>query len=160
MPPTIGPQCAPLLRTTLGDTTMAKGKSTRNADGSPSSLTSLLSGSSPLAIPSPPVTPLDDPVILNQLNHGRYDDPVSDRRRYHPEGRYRPATALIKDAARVVVGKEPHSLLFNLPNIVAICVRRKTRREVLFALDRHHRKGSGGGRRKPRKRNNYSGIKC
>lgn len=118
----------------------------------------MLSAGEQLAIPSPTISPLDDPVIRQQLYHGRYDDPSADRRRYHPQTRFRAPDALIKAAARLAVGHEPYSLHFRLPRLVKICLRRKSRREVLFALDRMHKKGRGGG--KPRKRDAYFRIGC
>lgn len=45
---------------------------------------------------------------------------------------------------------------FRAPNQVIVCVRRKTRREVLHALNLTGR-GSGGGRRR---RNVWSSIGC
>lgn len=57
--------------------------------------------------------------------------------------------------------KSPYSLMaskpimaFQHPKFVAVCVRRKQRREVLLALGL-----GGGGKRKPR-RNNLSNVRC
>ncbi|AXH77661.1 MAG: hypothetical protein [Microviridae sp.] len=56
----------------------------------------------------------------------------------------------------------PDRVQFRVPHMVAMCVRRKIRREVMHALDHtHKRKGRGGGRRHERaKWNEFSLIKC
>lgn len=88
---------------------------------------------------------------------------VEDRRRYHPDGARRPAIGFNKWAPRVIVPKwaalggaaVTAKLAFSSPDQVALCVRRKIRREVMFA------KGKGGrrGQRRPR-RSWYSRISC
>lgn len=88
---------------------------------------------------------------------------VEDRRYFHPMGPARPASAFTRSSSRVVVPKwstvgaagVTAKLAFNSPSSVLVCVRRKSRREVLFA------KGKGGrrGQRRP-KRNIWSSIKC
>lgn len=151
--PQIGHSALPLLRTTLGDTTMARGSKTRNsAVGTPSTLTSLLLPA-PTAIPSP----LNDPIILAQLHHGNYDDPSLDLRVHHPNRQGRPAPAPFRNANTIVTGRNLIATRFNLPNLVGICVRRRIRREVLFALNRQTRGGGGG---KPRHRNRFSKVRC
>lgn len=53
------------------------------------------------------------------------------------------------------IGTLPHQVAFAQPKQVSVCVRRKTRREVLFAKQRT-RKGSGARRT----RNEWSDVKC
>lgn len=45
-------------------------------------------------------------------------------------------------------------LTFRAPQYVAVCVRRKRRREVLFA------RGKGGGGKRPGRRNFFSNVRC
>lgn len=88
---------------------------------------------------------------------------VEDRRRWHPEGQKRAARAFNRWSPRVITPKWAAlggaaitaKLAFAGPSSVAICVRRKRRREVLMA------KGYGGrrGQRRPR-RSWYSNIRC
>lgn len=87
---------------------------------------------------------------------------LEDRRVYHPERYYRPARALSKLAGSVklkrVAGNRqrlfaPDVLRFAIPEKVAVCVRRKERREVIFALKRF---GRGGARR----RSYFSDVSC
>lgn len=83
---------------------------------------------------------------------------TGDRRRYRPDASTRPPHALTASAARVVARPDPShpgALAFKHPPHVAICVRRKQRREVLFALKKT-RKGAGA----KRKRNFWSDISC
>ncbi|QXP44185.1 MAG: hypothetical protein [Arizlama microvirus] len=97
---------------------------------------------------------------------------IEDRRDYHPEGPARPARSLSSARHRLVMTPQPQlpsrlpdtftptipvGVSFEAPRRVAICVRRKQRREVLHALgktgrgSRHHRK--------PRK-SYYSEVNC
>lgn len=93
---------------------------------------------------------------------------VEDRRTYHPLGYFRPARTIsghpvgpvvvtknrsTKNQARPFLAK---GLSFALPKKTLICVRRKTRKEVLHALKKVG-KGKSGGRRR---RNWYSNIGC
>lgn len=92
---------------------------------------------------------------------------LSDRRLYHPEGFFRPAIAQPKVAARIIggpgksqAGRKLHSLsheklTFAVPDKVAICVRRKRRKEVMFAKN----KAGKSGQKRP-KRNYWSSISC
>lgn len=80
---------------------------------------------------------------------------VGDRRLWQPDRSTRPPHAVRPGASRVVAGARPEALRFADPQLVAICVRRQVRREVLFAL-RKTRKGSGARRRK----NFWSAISC
>ena len=104
---------------------------------------------------------------------------LEDRRRYHPLGRYAPPQALPKDAARVVVPvkKRRHPrhvaraispgvraqmdaawpterLAFKVPRRVSMCVKPKTRRELILAS------GRGGGGHRPPKPNPWSKVEC
>lgn len=146
---------------------MAKGKSNRgSATGTPSSLTQLL------ALPKTPTAirsslTIQDPIIQNSIQQEReYVKSLEDRRTFHPAGKLnRPAAATPRSASRltayssraITVGDVPDRIAFSLPQKVAICVRRKIRREVVHALQLHRRHGSGSGRRR---RTPYSGIKC
>lgn len=87
-----------------------------------------------------------------------------DRRQWHPLKPWAPAAATVKAAARTVLRDTPRQAFFGgqtkairafaVPPSVAICVRRKRRKEVIHAL------GVAGGKvRKPR-RNAYSKISC
>lgn len=91
-----------------------------------------------------------------------------DRRLYHPLDDVRPAKGLSKYASQITVtpykrnkarpkaAPTPDVFRFNAPQKVAVCVRRKTRREVLFALKRTGK----GSRRRRRRRNYYSEVSC
>jgi len=88
-----------------------------------------------------------------------------DRRAYHPISRaFRPAFS-IPTAARIIKAVEPKAsrrfqsqtkatLAFAEPRRVLVCIRRRTRKEVLLALGK-----GGGGKRKPR-RNHLSEVTC
>lgn len=88
-----------------------------------------------------------------------------DRRTFHPDGRFRPAPTLVRAARRLVVARPQkprlsvsqlnHRIGFAIPKKVLICVRRKERREVIFA-----RRGHGKGARSPKTRNIWSNVKC
>lgn len=121
-----------------------------------------------------PLSPVVDPLL---------DDPLlamEDRRTWHPAGPARPsmmtwssdvvadrASTFVRntlydvsgrryvDRARNYVGA---ALAFRDPSRVALCVRRKIRKEVLFALSPHRRIGAGRG--KHRRRNWASSIRC
>lgn len=96
---------------------------------------------------------------------------VEDRRTFHPE-RYRPAAGLRNQRHKLVLlnasKKAARNPLrpFSLPTTarigfrgarsVVICMRRRMRREALWALNRV---GRGAPRRRPR-RNAYSSILC
>lgn len=89
---------------------------------------------------------------------------LEDRRTWHPSGPLRPAGALSRSARTLVVERSgparwqdplPGRVQFSVPEKVSGCVRRKERREVLFA------KGHGGkGSRRAKRRNNWSDVKC
>lgn len=88
---------------------------------------------------------------------------LEDRRQWHPDGARRAAKAFNRWAPRVVVPKwaalggaaVTAKLAFTDPSSVAICVRRKIRREVMFARGHSGRRGQ----RRP-KRNWFSTIRC
>lgn len=92
---------------------------------------------------------------------------LEDRRAFHPDGRYRAPAATPKAAARIIAKPARSagghykfreygspSIGFSRPSGVAICHKRKTRREVLFASGH-----SGSGNRKG-KRNYTSKFHC
>lgn len=96
--------------------------------------------------------PLSVPVLRRSL--------PGDRRLFEP-ARVRPAAAVVRGAARLVVFKPrsrvmSHRVSFAMPKKVALCVRRQRRREVLFAA------GVGGarGRKRPPRRNEFSDVSC
>lgn len=138
---------------------MAKGKSSRgNAHGTPSSLTSLLSPSKNYPLQPSTVTFIV-PTPADVLG-------VVDRRTYTPTpyrviSSPRKAARLIPDrmgqSIRDQVGPVPSGVQFANPKHVAICVRRKARREVLHALKLTKKRGKGGGKTK---RNLWSTVKC
>lgn len=101
---------------------------------------------------------------------------IEDRRRYHPLGRdtypqsvkYRKATDLIARGRKVQSSHQtnnfattmfdqdvPQRLGFRIPDQVAVCIRRKIRRQVIHAFDIAGRRGLSGP-----KYNNYSKIRC
>lgn len=108
--------------------------------------------------------------ITNQRLRSFISEPVrshlqmlEDRREYHPL-KPRPAKAVVRSSTRLVVPnvKKPvfrsmpsPAVSFAVPKHVAICVRRKARREVILA-------GGYGGRRRQRKPrwSEYSQVRC
>lgn len=92
--------------------------------------------------------------------------PVEDRRQYHPLNVFRPARTVFgskvgplrvaRPSAGATRKRLPIGVRFDVPAQVAVCVRRKRRKEVLHALKRVG-KGSGGGKRR---RNFWSGVQC
>lgn len=91
--------------------------------------------------------------------------PVEDLRRYHPLGAARSVKVVTGHAVqplrvarpgrppRVHPQNVPSGLAFAVPRKTVICIRRKRRREVLFA--KNVRRGSGS-----RRRNFWSDIRC
>lgn len=84
-----------------------------------------------------------------------------DLRTFHPEGRSRPFTAIRppRSSSNIITSKpigvrKVSRLTFRFPQNVSVCVRRKTRREVLMAL------GKGGGRHSPPRLTDRSKISC
>lgn len=91
---------------------------------------------------------------------------VEDRRTFHPRGEVREARSfrtphhqlVYRPAAPVIMGhpnRIPQSVAFHAPREVLVCVRRKTRKEVLHAFN----KTGKSGQKRPR-RNHYSSISC
>lgn len=94
---------------------------------------------------------------------------LEDRRTFSPEIA-RPARGVRRDATRLMVSPNvnkpvkatemptvPTGVQFADPRRVAICMRRKTRREVIFA------RGSGGGRKRKHRRakwSEFSTVRC
>lgn len=89
------------------------------------------------------VTALEDRRFFNPL--GPYRTPAT----FGPQRRFRPAVTYSSSPGNIPIG-----IGFARPDTVAICVRRKVRREVLFAKNK-----SGGRHRRPR-RNYWSSVKC
>lgn len=93
---------------------------------------------------------------------------VEDRRFYNPLGSYAPARSLNRRSRLVIVSpnvnksrpvssfRVPSAIGFDVPSRVAVCVRRKQRKEVLHAL-KFTGKGSGGGKHR---RTYWSGVSC
>lgn len=89
---------------------------------------------------------IQPPTLLNQ----------NDLRRYRPDRSVQPPQYTNKNATRIKQGRFPRTLKFAAPPRVAICVRRKQRKEVLFAK-RLTRAGAGA---KNRNFNFWSRISC
>lgn len=126
------------------------------AKGSKSKKATTLDG---LLSPNTLTTLAQLPTSMEQQTYLRStpDAPIADRRRYHPARNVRPADALIRGAARPVIGKYTYQTRFAVPHMVAICLRRKARREVLHAFKLTRKSGRGGS---PRRRNFYSSMGC
>lgn len=104
---------------------------------------------------------LSSPVRLPSVLRSVALDPLGDLRRYDPRRDLRPAFATVRKAARISERPSRSSLLmapgrfgFADPRKVMICVRRKERRQVLFA------KGVGGSRVRRGRRNAWSYVFC
>lgn len=88
---------------------------------------------------------------------------IEDRRRWSPLGFASPAGAKSRMSRRLTVSganstarlTPPSGLSFSVPRDVAVCVRRKERREVIFA-----QRKAGKGARSPRRRSKFSDIGC
>lgn len=90
---------------------------------------------------------------------------LEDRRLYHPERDFRPARSFFTGPRLVVRNANiwqkrnrfavPSAVGFSVPRDVAICIRRKARREVIHAK-RLTARGAGGSKR----RNWFSDIHC
>lgn len=85
---------------------------------------------------------------------------VEDRRVYSPDFQTRPPGSLRKSHSRIKARAhtKDYALNFTAPQYVAICRRRKSRREVLFSLKIAGK--SGVGRNKKRHTNFWSRISC
>lgn len=94
---------------------------------------------------------------------------LEDRRQYHPDGPYRSARGFTTSAPQLVA-REPRStggntfrpynaqtkaiVAFSAPKRVAVCVRRKIRKEIMHAM------GAAGGKVRKPKRNFMSNHRC
>lgn len=97
---------------------------------------------------------------------------IEDRRQWHPEEPFEPARSarslsdsfVVADPVRPTKRQAPGRPLsisadvfrFKVPDNVAVCIRRKERREVLFAK----RKTGKGSRKRFRRRNYYTEVSC
>jgi len=110
---------------------------------------------SPLLVRSNPLN------IVNALSPVHYTQPYqewigSDRRLFRPDRSTAPPGSQRRSAVRLKPTTTPWGLRFSQPNLVSLCIRRKIRKQVLFALKRN-KKGSGT---KKRHRNFWSSISC
>lgn len=98
------------------------------------------------------------PLLLGLAQARAIVRAIEDRRRFHPLGLRRPAGSMLRSDRRLVEQAPPRKrgFSFAVPNRVAVCVRRKTRREVIFAK-RLNGKGAGA---RHRRRSYYSDIGC
>lgn len=84
---------------------------------------------------------------------------IEDRRTFHPERDFRQPMDTTAEPAgyrrQKSYSTRQHLVRFDAPEKALVCVRRKTRREVIFAK-RKHRKGAGSRRH----RNYLSNIRC
>lgn len=108
-------------------------------------------------------------AIQYSTSPASYFPSVEDRRTFHPLGPFRPArttggrrasvsssaSGLDRRAKSRAFRNLISTIKFAAPRDVLICVRRKSRREVLFARKKT-RRGSGA----PKNRNWYSSISC
>lgn len=79
-----------------------------------------------------------------------------DRRSFHPLRSVRPAGVVSRRSQRrLIETSTPSTLTFASPRKVLVCVRRKTRRQVLHALNR-----TGRGARSKKHQNNFSRVSC
>lgn len=105
------------------------------------------------------------PIKLRELPISRYDlatetiEILGDDRQYHPLGPARPQQRATGQVAtlRRTYNSLNHKIGFNTPDNVFRCIRRKSRREVLFAFNKQRKRGQGGGKYK---RNYWSQFKC
>lgn len=103
-------------------------------------------------------TPITRP--LPGLHHVRRAEvlEVEDRRRYHPLGALAPPSRALPRANEVRPSRNPATpwgFNFRIPNAVAICVRRKQRKEIIHAKRIAGKRGLSGG-----KRNVWSTVGC
>lgn len=123
----------------------------------------------PYPEPRPFVPAPVSPAILPGSLRARMVASLEDRRQFYPGPR--PPASVDRRSRRMVVAAPKaknltgrmdqwlsHRLAFALPENVAICAKRKIRREVLMALKPFRRKGGGGGSK--RRRNEFSDVRC
>lgn len=117
------------------------------------------------------LTPISRPSRLISPDLSPMPDLFDDRRQWHPDSPYQAPMSLLGPLPAVVIeaparpGRRPRGSasgspyrypVFSTPSKVAVCVRRKDRREVLFA-----KKRTGKGSRSFRRRRNYqSDVRC
>lgn len=113
---------------------------------------------------TPSLTSLLRPIPKTKYPNLRYtihdilpldDATFPDRRAYAPDKSIKPPASITRGATRIRAGYHPRSLHFQTPNLIALCLKRKMRKEVLHAL----RKTGKGGNKK-RKLNFWSRIGC
>ena len=105
-------------------------------------------------LPSP-YTPSPQKILSNTLRQ------IEDRRTFHPQAEKRPARSINRAQHKLVLHKPnapklSHKVAFSAPKNVLICIRRKRRKEVLFAK-KQTRKGAGAKRHR---RNYFSEVTC
>lgn len=147
---------------------MAKGRSSRGHFQPPTSTPRVRTIS-----PSFSVTPTNWRSVLSPPSRVSLQE-IEDRRLFNPLGRFAPPKTLSGTPASVTVRNKPPTakqrassfhnkvrsqtkavLTFQEPSRTVMCIRRKERREVLFA------KGGAGSRRmRPPKRTPWSNISC
>lgn len=115
--------------------------------------------------PGPSLSTFLSPVMISPV----VVRSLEDRRTFHPAGRLRPPASFLVNDARFVSPQSwsnertrndpyPSSTIgFAVPARVAVCVRRKQRREALFGVGAV---GSGKRVSKFRRRSEWSNIKC
>lgn len=117
------------------------------------------------SIARPPLLPVVSPTRFERLAILEFED----RRRFRPDPFSLPLSPR-KDQRRIVervsrpVGKankvarfgRDYKLAFAVPRKVSLCVRRKQRREVMFAM----RRTGKGARAVRRRRNQFSDVRC
>lgn len=124
----------------------------RGSDGRDVSITPSLTT---LLRPLPQQTIQRNPLKYTVKDIMPLDDPVLEDRRMYTPDKLRTPTAYTRRAIRIRAGYHPRSLNFRIPNLVALCLKRKMRKEVLHAL-----KKAGKGGQKKRKLNFWSRIGC
>ena len=113
----------------------------------------------PVPVPAPAVSPGYNPF---GAIHDVLQD-IEDRRTFHPDGYFRqaldlsatPAPARMRDTRSRTARYQVPALDHNR-HPVLVCVRRKQRREVIFAM----KKNGKGARARRRRRNYYSNVRC
>ena len=125
----------------------------------------------PMSIANPPVAPRLRPVVLSPISLPL--TAFEDRRTYHPLGPQRGAVSFsgAQHGLRTVDRKtsdrfaglrkfpsQTKALIgFDTPVHVLVCVRRKRRKEVLFAK---RKTGRGGARQRRPRKNWFSNVHC
>lgn len=101
------------------------------------------------------------PIKTNWSRHAVLNsDPIADGRAYRPDPiRIRGVVRANAANLRITKGAElPRGIRFAVPKHIALCVRRKRRREIMHALRRAGRRGIG--KNKIRRTNFWSKVKC